>query len=486
MFNRTRRMAPYFYGLVAAAILGCSAPIEYDPTKHYRITGDATGFTDEWIDAKFLVMQRAYDENGDPKTVTLAEAKSSDGKFVIIGEISEPTVVGVFVENDGERRDRAEAVIEVGADLTVSYPNKTLGMVADGGGTHGTLISTWQFSDDYQSAIDVYAEILERKRAAEEVADEEAEDAKEQEASSTDENDANTTQIQESSDSTQTETPSSAEELASVTPDTEETSETSNETEEEVDEVYVAYRAVMDIRQSGLDAFAMNDENPELALLAIELGALNDPKKIKNAIARLDELKSSFDEATVDQRITPRRARLVAYQEKLQADESLAVGESAPAFTAPALVGADVSLHSVLEDNEIVLVDFWASWCGPCIKTFPHLKELHATYGNQGFEIVSVSIDDTNEEWDEASEKHELPWINLGDISKSDGPITLAYGVTFIPKGYILDSDGRIIAKDIKTDDLEELLASKLTSDASASDLGMASPEAESDIEQGS
>ena len=483
MFNKARSITTFFYGLVAVAILGCTPPVEYDPTKHYRITGDVSDYADEWIDAKFLVKQRTYDENGDPTVLTLAETDSSDGTFVIVGEIAEPTAVSVFVENDGKSGDRAEMVIEVGAELTVSYPNKTVGMVADGGGIHGTLISTWQFSDEYQTAIDVYGDLLEKKRTAEEAAENDSEGAEVQASSAVDENET-TPQNQEinTADLAAEETQSSAGELAKASSDTEEAADSSSETEEEVDEMYEAYRAVMDIRQTALDSFAMDDENPELALLAIELGAL-DPKK---AIVRLDELRPSFTEESVAKRITPRRARLVAYQEKVEADESLGVGESAPAFTAPALAGADVSLHSVLADNQVVLLDFWASWCGPCIKTFPHLKELHATYGDQGFEIVSVSIDDTNEDWDEASEEHELPWINLGDISKSDGPVSSAYGVTFIPKGYVLDSNGVIIAKDIKTEDLEELLASKLSSDASTSDLDVVSQDSESEVEQGS
>ena len=483
MFNKARQITPYFYGLVVAVLCGCSAPVEFDPTKHYRITGDVSGYTDEWINTKFLVKQRTYDENGDPTTLTLEETKSSDGKFVIVGEIAEPTVVSVFVENDGKSGDRAEMVIEVGADLTVSYPNKTVGMVADGGGIHGTLVSTWQFSDEYRKAINVYGDLLEKKRAAEEAAENDPEGAEEQASNAVDGSET-TPQSQDidTADLAAEETQATAGELANASSDTEEAADSSGEPEEEVDEMYEAYRAVMDIRQTALDAFAMDDENPEVALLAIELGAL-DPKK---AIVRLDELRPFFTDEAVAKRITPRRARLVAYQEKVLADESLGVGESAPAFTAPALVGADVSLHSVLADNEVVLLDFWASWCGPCIKTFPHLKELHAAYGDQGFEIVSVSIDDTNEDWDEASEEHELPWINLGDISKTDGPVSSAYGVTFIPKGYVLDSNGVIIAKDIKTEDLEELLASKLSSDESSSDLGMNSPETESESEQGS
>ena len=485
MFNKTRRLSPYFYAIVATTILGCSAPIEYDPTKHYRITGDASGYADEWVDAKFMVKQRTYDENGDPTTVTLAEAKSKDGTFLIVGEIDEPTVVSVFVENDGESRDRAEAVIEVGADLTVSYPNKTLGMVADGGGIHNTLISTWQFSDEYQTAVDKYAVLLEERRAEQEAAEQAKKDAEAQDSSSTDGHNTTVAEVEEpaATDESQDASQAATEELATASTDAEEASESTSEEEEEVDETYEAYRAVMDIRQAALDEHAMNDKDRNLAMLAIELGALSEPAK---AIIRLDELQVHFDDAVVNKRIAPRRARLVAYQEKLDADKSLAVGESAPAFTAPALAGTDVALHSVLADNQVVLLDFWASWCGPCIKTFPHLKELHATYRDQGFEVVSVSIDDTNEDWDEASEEHELPWINLGDISKTDGPVALAYGVTFIPKGYVLDSEGVIIAKDINTEDLEELLASKLSSDASTSDIGMASPEDESGTEQGS
>ena len=75
-----------------------------------------------------------------------------------------------------------------------------------------------------------------------------------------------------------------------------------------------------------------------------------------------------------------------------------------------------MSLSDILDEKEYVLVDFWASWCGPCIATFPALKDLYASFGKHGFEIVSVSIDDTRENWSYMTEEHELPWINLGEL----------------------------------------------------------------------
>lgn len=67
----------------------------------------------------------------------------------------------------------------------------------------------------------------------------------------------------------------------------------------------------------------------------------------------------------------------------------------------------------VLAENEVVLVDFWASWCVPCIASIPKLKELYADYQDKGFEIVFVSIDDEYDDWKNESDKQELAWINL-------------------------------------------------------------------------
>ena len=145
-------------------------------------------------------------------------------------------------------------------------------------------------------------------------------------------------------------------------------------------------------------------------------------------------------------------------REQFRNDKQLVSGQKVPDFTLTNLDGEEVSLSDILDKNEVVLVDFWASWCGPCVASFPKLKELRSTYLQQGFEIVSISIDRTQEEWVEGSADHEIPWINLGELESWHGEVAKLYGVHFVPKSYLIDGDSCILQKDLTTTLLEQVL----------------------------
>ena len=162
-------------------------------------------------------------------------------------------------------------------------------------------------------------------------------------------------------------------------------------------------------------------------------------------------------------------------REQQRNDEKLVPVQKVSDFTLTNLEGEEVSLFDVLRENDTVLVDFWASWCGPCVATFPTLKELRTAYGEEGFEVVAVSIDRTREEWAEGSETYEIPWINLGELESWDGEIATLYGVHFIPKSYLIDSDGCILQKDLPIDLLEEVVVNKYDEEVDEE----SSPEAE-------
>lgn len=127
--------------------------------------------------------------------------------------------------------------------------------------------------------------------------------------------------------------------------------------------------------------------------------------------------------------------------------------------------GHEVKLSDVLKKNKFVLLDFWASWCAPCREEFPHLAKVYRDYHDAGFEIYGVSLDEGRNDWLKAmkqeSDNGHLPWINLraqGFFSKA----AEAYGVRGLPNNFLISSDGTIVGKDMRGDDVEKVVASEL------------------------
>lgn len=131
-------------------------------------------------------------------------------------------------------------------------------------------------------------------------------------------------------------------------------------------------------------------------------------------------------------------------------------GDDFPNLVLSDLNGNEFDLDSV--EDEIVLVDFWASWCAPCRKAHPELVEVYEKYsassfkgGTKGFRIVSVSFDDKRKNWLNAIEKDGLPWADQLSDGKAmpDSNIPMRYGFLQIPTSFLLDKDKRIIGKNL-------------------------------------
>jgi peroxiredoxin len=134
-------------------------------------------------------------------------------------------------------------------------------------------------------------------------------------------------------------------------------------------------------------------------------------------------------------------------------------GKPAPEFTVTTKTGEEASLQGLTKGKKYTMIDFWASWCAPCIKEIPNFKLAYELYSSKGFEIIGVSIDRNRDDWEKALHREQLPWPNFLDSNSS---IADLYDVKLIPSTFLIDENGLIVAENLKGESLlnklEELL----------------------------
>jgi peroxiredoxin len=133
-----------------------------------------------------------------------------------------------------------------------------------------------------------------------------------------------------------------------------------------------------------------------------------------------------------------------------------AVGNAAPEFAQNDASGKSISLASF--KGKCVLVDFWASWCGPCRAENPSVVKAYSKYHAKGFDILGVSLDEKKDKWEEAIKKDKLNWSQVSDLQGWKNSVAVQYGIQGIPMNFLIDKDGKIIAKGLRGDDLDKKL----------------------------
>lgn len=137
-------------------------------------------------------------------------------------------------------------------------------------------------------------------------------------------------------------------------------------------------------------------------------------------------------------------------------------GQFAPEIQLPNPDGDKISLSSLR--GKVVLIDFWAAWCSPCRRENPHLVKAYENYKDKdftignGFDIYAVSLDKSRDKWENAIKEDKLPWTQVSDLKYWHSPYVNLYKIKGIPFNFLIDEDGRIIAKNLRGEKLKNTL----------------------------
>jgi len=141
---------------------------------------------------------------------------------------------------------------------------------------------------------------------------------------------------------------------------------------------------------------------------------------------------------------------------QMKTNQLMWVGKPAPALVGKDRNGKDVNLSDY--HGKIVLLEFWATWCGPCVMQIPHLKKLYEEFNDQGFEIIAISLDQDMNAWNTYIDQHELSWRHLYDGSSFMGTNARTYNISAIPASFLIGKDGRIIRSGEPNGGMERML----------------------------
>jgi len=205
---------------------------------------------------------------------------------------------------------------------------------------------------------------------------------------------------------------------------------------------------IIDANRFG-DEFVKNHSNSPVApfVVLVMMQLSDDPMVMENRLAVISEQAKNNYYGKMAQ--------------KMAADAKFgAVGTMAPDFTQKDVSGKDVKLSSF--KGKYVLLDFWASWCGPCRGENPNVVNAYKRFKDKNFTVLGVSLDKSKEPWIQAIKKDGLVWKHVSDLQGWNNAVAQKFGISSIPQNYLIDPNGIVIGKNLRGAALEAKLESVL------------------------
>ena len=172
-------------------------------------------------------------------------------------------------------------------------------------------------------------------------------------------------------------------------------------------------------------------------------------------LAELDTITSNFDNSIKQTKYVE------LLLDRINNLYKVSIGSSFTDFTLNDTTGNPIALSSLIGENYL-LIDFWASWCGPCRRENPNIVAVYNDYNSKGFDIIGVSLDTDKNNWIKAIEKDSLTWSHVSDLQGWNSAAGKLYAVNAIPHSVILNENGTIVAKNLRGEELRDKIAELL------------------------
>jgi peroxiredoxin/uncharacterized protein YdcH (DUF465 family) len=191
---------------------------------------------------------------------------------------------------------------------------------------------------------------------------------------------------------------------------------------------------------------------------------------LKNKNSDIDKILNAYNALKEDLKTSETGIRALAeiqsIQKILEGQASTNIGKIAPNFSAPNTEGKTIALNDI--KGKVTIIDFWAAWCGPCRRENPNVVKVYKQFHDKGLEIIGVSLDgtprqqDAKADWLKAIADDNLTWHHVSNLNYFNDPVAQMYNIQSIPATFILDAEGKIVAKNLRGPALEEKIAEML------------------------